>query len=467
MGLFVRDSGFYKRLITIAVPITLQGLINIGVNMVDTMMLGNLNQDALSASALANQFCMLFMILNFGLGGGASVLTGQFWGKGDKESIGKTLSIVYKITAALAALFFVAAQFFPESVMSLYTNEANLIKLGASYLKIVSWAFLLQGFSTITAIVLRTVGVVRLTLITSTIALVNNFVMNYAFIYGNFGAPRMDIAGAALATAISRLFEFIIIAVFILRIDKKIQFRLKSLLSMDKPIFVDYLKNGLPVLVSDLILALGFNVLAAIMGRIGGDFVAANAIANTVWQFTTVFLMGTSAASSVIIGNTVGARRYEDAQRYAKTFLALAVIIGLLAGVVVFLLRDAAVALFGTTLTEAARQINRQLMSAISLLAVFSSVQMMLTKGVLRAGGDTRFLMVADVLFLWLVSVPLGYTAGLVLHLVPILVLLCLKIDEIIKAVWCTFRLFSGKWIRNVTVLEGHGEEPAFDKTQG
>lgn len=460
MQLFVKDRGFYKKLLAIAVPITLQGLVNFGVNMVDTLVLGSLGETTLSAVALANQFCFLFMILNFGLGGGASVLTGQFWGKGDRESIGKTLSIVYKITAALALLFFVVAQFFPEQVMSLYTPDRAVISDAAKFLRVVSWSFLLQGVSTITMIVLRTVGVVRLPLVTGVITLANNLLMNWIFVFGNLGMPAMGIAGSALATTISRVFEFAVIMSFMFFIDKKIQLKLKTLWSTDRVILVDYLKNGLPVLISDFVLALGMNTMAAIMGWISTDFVAANAIASVVWQFTTVFLMGTAGASSVIIGNTVGEKRYEDAQRYGITFLVLGALVGLLAGTLVFLLKDLAVQIPIFKVGDHVKKIAVDLMSAISVLSVFTSVSMMLTKGVLRAGGDTRFLMLADVLFLWVVSIPLGILGGLVLHLPAFLVFLCLKIDEVIKAIWCARRLLGGRWIRNVTILPGHEETP-------
>lgn len=450
MKLFVKDRSFYTKLLAIAVPITLQGIVNFGVNMVDTLVMGSLGEVALSAVSLANQFCFLYMILNFGLGGGASVLTGQFWGSGDRESIGKTLSIVYKITALLAAIFFAAAQFFPQWVMGLYTTDAAVIEQGSRFLRIISWSFLLQGISTITAIVLRTVGVVKLTLVTSVITLLNNLIMNWIFVFGNLGSPKMGVSGSALATTISRVLEFTVIIVYMLFIDKKIMLKLKSLLKTDRAILSDYLKNGLPVLISDFILALGMNALAAIMGRIGTDFVSANAIMGVVWQLTTVFLMGTSGASSVIIGNTVGEKRYSDAQKYGITFLVMGAIIGLLAGAVVFLTKDLAVNFYNVT--DETKSIAHDLMCGISILAMFSSVQMMLTKGVLRAGGDTKFLMLADVLFLWTISIPLGYAAGLLFKLPPLLVLLCLKIDEVIKAIWCSKRLIGGRWIKNVTL---------------
>ncbi len=456
MQLFVKDKGFYSRLLAIAVPITMQGLINFGVNMADTVMLGRLGEVSLSAASLANQFCFLFMILNFGLAGGAGVLTGQFWGKGDRESITKTLSIVYRITAALATLFFLACQLFPTTIMGFYTKNPEVIELGGQYLRILSWAFLLQGISTVSAIVLRTVGIVRLTLVTALITLANNVFMNWMLIFGNLGAPAMGVAGAAVATAISRLLEFTIIVVFLLRIDKKIRFKLRSLWRVDRPILRDYFHNGLPVLISDAFLAVGMNISSAIIGHLGASFVAANAITGVVWQLMTVLLMGLAGASSVIVGNTVGERRYDDAQRYGVTFLAMSVMVGLIAATGLILLRNVAPTLYNVA--DDTRLLAAEIMVATGVVSAFSSVNMMLTKGVLRAGGDTRFLMLADVLFLWAVSLPVGYLVALVLHAPPLLVIFALRIDEVIKATWCVHRLLGRRWIKNVTI--GVGEAP-------
>jgi putative MATE family efflux protein len=307
-------------------------------------------------------------------------------------------------------------------------------------------------------IVLRTVGVVKLPLVTGIITLLNNILLNWLFVFGNLGMPQMGIAGSALATTISRVLEFVVITVFIFVIDKKIALKPKMLLVTDRAIMNDYLKHGLPVLCSDFALALGMNAVAAIVGHISTDFVTANAIASMIWQFTTVFLMGTSGASSVIIGNTVGAKRYEDAQKYGVTFLAIGVIVGVFSGLVLFLLRNIAVQIPIFQVKDQVRIIAADLMGAIAVLSIFASAQMMLTKGVLRAGGDTRFLMIADMLFLWVISIPLGLLVGLVFHAPPFVVLLCIRIDEVIKAFWCIWRLMGKRWIKNVTILPGQKE---------
>ena len=450
LTVFKRENDFYKRMLAIAIPITLQNLITIGINMADTMMLGSLGEVALSASALANQFSFIFLVIHFGLAGGAGVLTGQFWGKGDKESISKTLSMMFKISAVFSFTFFILGQFFPAQIMRIYTTDPSVIAEGVKYLRILSFAFLVQGFSTIAIGILRTVGIVKLALCSTSISFFANIFLNWMFIFGNLGAPRLGAAGAAVGTLISRIIEFLIVAIYLVFIDKRIQFKIKDLLKHDKDIFRDYSKHGTPVLISDFILVIGLNMLSVIMGRMGAEMVAANSINTVLQQFCTVFLMGVANASGVIIGNTVGAKEYDKAQDYGKTFLALALLIGCVSGLLIFSLKNVMIGFYDVAGNT--KDIAYQLMNTTSIIVIFSAVGSTLTKGVLRAGGDTKFLMKADVLFLWLLAIPLGFIAGVVLKLPAGVVFFCLKIDEVIKALWCTKRLLADKWIKNVTL---------------
>lgn len=451
IDVFKRESSFYKKMLAIAIPITLQNLINIGINMADTMMLGSLGETALSASALANQFAFVFLVLHFGLAGGAGVLTGQFWGKEDSESISKTMSIMFKLSAVLSVIFFVLGQFFPEQVMRIYSIDPAVIAEGAKYLRILSFAFLVQGISLIAIGIFRTVGVVKLALISTSVSFLLNIFLNWMFIFGNLGAPRLGTAGASVGTLFSRIVEFLIVVVYLLFMDKKIRFKLKSLLHFDMKIFKDYLRHGTPVLISDFILIIGLNMLAVIMGRMGSDMVSANSITSTIQQLATVFMMGVANASGVIIGNTVGAGEYKKAQEYGKTFTAITIVIGICAAIVIFMSKDLVLSIY--KVSDSTKMITRELMNTSAILVTFQAVSSTLTKGVLRAGGDTKFLMVADAIFLWVVSIPLGAAAGLWLNLSPGIVFFCLKIDEVIKSLWCTKRLIANRWIRNVTEI--------------
>lgn len=442
------DREFYQRLIQLALPICAQSVVMIGINLVDTGMLGQLGETALSASSLATQFCFVFLVLCFGIVGGAGVLTGQFWGNNDRVSINKTLTVAFRITTIVSLLFFILSQFFPAEIIGLYTTDQEVVEQGAVFLRIISFSFLFQGWSTVITLVLRTVGVVYLTLLTAIITFINNLILNWVLVFGNLGAPAMGVAGSALATTIARTLEVIVVVGYLLILDKKIQFKVKYLLLRDRIIFREYLKVGLPVIVSDFVLVIGTNMLAMIMGHMGKEMVAANSITNILVQLTTVLLMAVGSASTVIIGNTVGAGEYEKAQRYGRLLWIISIVIGLLGGVLIYFLKYLAIDMF--PVSETTRQIALQLMDATAILVVFFATSMTLTKGILRAGGDTVFLMLADVLFIWLVSIPLGYLAGLQWGLAPGIVMICLKLDEVIKTIWCSHRLFSKRWIKNV-----------------
>ncbi len=446
----MKDKEFYKNILKISIPIAMQSLINVGVSMTDTMMLGRFGEITLSGAALANQFCFMFLIINFGLGGGVGVLSGQFWGNKDIISINKVLSLLVKLSFSFGVLFLFIGQFLPYQVMSIYTNEIEVINEGASYLKIVSLAFIFQGISTTTSILFRTLKTVKPALFASIISFFINIFLNWVFIFGNLGMPSLGIKGAAIATLSSRIFEFIFVLIYVLKIDNKIKFRIKYLFEFDKEIFSKYLKVGSPVLISDIILGLGINMVSVIMGQMGSDMVSANSISSVVLQFTNVFLMGVSNASGVITGNTVGEKNYDLAFIRGKIFLFMSIILGCFSSVVIYFMKYIIVDFYNVT--DHTKSIAYSLMNATSFLVIFMSVSHVLTKGVLRAGGDTKFLMIADVLFLWIIAIPLGYLAGVVYNLSYGLVLICLKIDEIIKSTWCVFRLFSKKWIKNISL---------------
>lgn len=448
MGLFVKDSEFYKKILAIGGPVALQQVITVGVNMMDTVMLGQLNETALSASAAATQVHSLFQFMSMGMGMGASVLIARYWGAGEMPSLRKALTLMYRCCLLISLAFTVVVGLFPAQVLALLTPYPEVISEGVRYLYWALPCFLLFGMSTTTTIVLRNLKQVHIPLIVSIGAFVLNIFFNWVFIFGKLGAPAMGVAGAAVGTLISRCFEFLSICGYFFFFEKTAHFRVKDIAAPCGDLTAEYLRISLPVMVSDTLLGLGNSVTMAVVGHISDLFMSAYTITHVTQQLTSVFTSSLGQSAVIITGNTLGEGRQEQAQRQGVTFTSLGFVLGTMCGAIIVLISPWVVGSYN--ILPETYDTAMELMRAVGVVTVFMAPSAILTKGVLRGGGDTRFLMAADVVFLWIVSVPLGYLAGLVWEWPPFGVLICLRLDHVIKATWCMFRLRSGKWIKKI-----------------
>lgn len=449
--MFIKDRSFYKKVLTIAIPITLQSLITFAINMMDTVMVGSIGEIPLSAASLAGQIFFIITILCFGVGGGGAVLTSQFWGKDDRESISKTLSIIIKLTIIVGVLFLFLSLLIPDKLLMFYTNDQNVIQAGIPYLKLVSVMYPLFCITTAISVIFRTVSQIKISVIANSVAFILNVFFNWVFIFGKFGAPALGLTGAAIGTIISRAVECAIMVVYLFLFDKKIKFTIRDLLSFDKVIFKKYLGTGINVLISDAILVAGLTSLTMILGRLGAEMIAANSICSIVIQLSTITISAIGNAGLVIIGNTVGEGKSELARTQSKTFLLIAIITGVVSAAVITFAKPIAIDFYNVS--QATKNIAYQLMDGAAIIIIFQVPSIVLTKGILRGGGDTKFLLFADVIFLWILSIPLGMLAAFVFKVSPALIYICLKSDEIIKSIWCTIRMLGNKWIRDITTL--------------
>lgn len=452
--LIIKDSGFYKKVFKLATPIALQSLITIGVNMLDTIMLGKLGESELSATSLANSFISIYHILCMGIGMGASVLISRYWGMREVDpenaeiSLKKTICVMLRITAGLALLFALTTLFFPEFIMKMYSEEDSIISIGTVYLKYSVITYFFLGLSLTTTIALRSVGQVRLPLYISIGAFFINLFFNYVLIFGKLGFPQLGIIGAAIATLISRIFEAGVILSYLFFADKKIAFRFKHLFIKTRDIIGEYIRICIPVLISDGILAFGNNAVAMVIGRLGQTFVAANAITSVTQQLTSIVIQGVCQSGAIVTGQTLGEGDKEKTMKQGYAFLGLGILLGLIAAICIMIISPFVIKSYNVT--EETSHTAQQLMTAISLILIFQATNSIMTKGVLRGGGDTRMLMLADNIFLWILSIPLGILAGFVFHWSAFGIYICLKFDQISKAVWCVLRLHSGKWIKKI-----------------
>ncbi|MDD2955339.1 MAG: MATE family efflux transporter [Oscillospiraceae bacterium] len=450
MSVFSTDRSFYKKLFAIALPVAGQNLINMGVSMMDTLMLGTLGEVALSASSIANQLFFMLMTVSFGLSGGANVMIAQYWGKGDTAQIRRITAVLLRAVTASALLFSAIAFFCPQVVMKLFTNDPAVIEAGVKYLHIIGIYFIFFAFSNTVNFVLRSVGTVRIAFITSCTTLVSNIFFNWVFIFGKLGCPALGIEGAAIATTISRVIEFAIMFFYVFFKEDKIRLRLADLWARGKGIYRQFVSNAVPVLCNEMIWTVGSAVITSIVSHMGTEYTAAMSIANVATQLCSVMIWGVSSGAAAIIGNTIGEGRLEEVRREARSIMLLSATLGLISCGMILFLRSWVVDLYNVD--SATRLYAMQIMAVHSVVVFFEALDFNTMTGTLRGGGDTKFVLIVDVIFMWTVAIPLGFLTGNYFHLSIPIVYACLKCDEVLKCMIAIPHALGKKWIKDVTV---------------
>ncbi len=434
----------------LAFPIMIQNLISTLVNSADTIMLGYVSQTAMAASSLANQYTFVLFCFHYGLGIGTSVLCAQYFGKGDKQTVERIIGLAARVAILISLLFFVFSFFAPEAIMKIFTDSPQTIKEGAAYLKVLSFSFVFMGFSQVFVSALRSVGKIVFPSALYVVSLLVNVMMNAAFIFGLFGLPRLGVVGVALGTVSARAVEVILCFVYSAA-GKDIKFRLKNLFRRSGVLFKDFLKISAPSVVNDLMWGMAATTCTAILGHIGDDMVAANAVAVMVVNMGAIVCRGFSNATTIIVSQTLGENRMEDTKVYAKRILWLTVIVSLLGCCVILAIRPFMVQFYRDKLTETAIYYLGIIMIMTTWRLVGEGINTCLICGCFRGGGDAKFGMVVDTVFMWGVSVPLMAIAAYVLKLPPVWVYFVMTLDEFEKMPVVFAHYFKFKWMKNIT----------------
>lgn len=434
----------------LAFPIMIQNLISTLVNSADTIMLGYVSQTAMAASSLANQYTFVLFCFYYGLGIGTSVLCAQYFGKGDKQTVERIIGLAARVAILISLLFFAFSFFAPEAIMKIFSDSPQTIKEGAAYLKVLSFSFVFMGFSQVFVSALRSVGKIVFPSALYVISLLVNVMMNAAFIFGLFGLPRLGVVGVALGTVSARAVEVILCFVYSAA-GKDIKFRLKNLFRRSGVLFKDFLKISAPSVVNDLMWGVAATTCTAILGHIGDDMVAANAVAVMVVNMGAIVCRGFSNATTIIVSQTLGENRMEDTKVYAKRILWLTVIVSLLGCCVILAIRPFMVQFYRDKLTETAIYYLGIIMIMTTWRLVGEGINTCLICGCFRGGGDAKFGMVVDTVFMWGVSVPLMAIAAYVLKLPPVWVYFVMTLDEFEKMPVVFAHYFKFKWMKNIT----------------
>lgn len=442
------EKRFYPQIIKLVVPIVIQNLLSAAVNSADVVMLNYVGQSSISAVSLAANYAGILFMVYYGLGTGASMLSAQYWGKKDLQAINAIEGIALRFSILISLCFSAFALFAPELMMKLFTNDAELIAIGAGYLRIMAVTYLCWGIIEVYLSVLRSIGRVTVSMVLNILAFTLNIFLNAVFIFGLFGAPKLGAVGVAIATAASRVIELmgcIVISLF----SKDIKLKFSYMFIRSKPLFKDFLKISLPALGNDVSWGVAFSMYSVILGHLGTDAVAANSLVTVVRNFGTVLCFGTASAGGILLGNVMGEGDMERAKVYASKIIKLTIITGAIGGILVLIATP--FVLHFADLTNTAMHYLKYMLLINSYYIMGSAVNTTLIAGVFRAGGDTRFGLICDTVDMWCYAVPLGFLAAFVLKLPVLVVYFLLCTDEFVKWPWVIKHYRSRKWLKNIT----------------
>lgn len=442
------SPSFNRTMVRLAVPFILQNLITTAVSSADVIMLGFVSQDALAAGSLANQIMFILNLVYSGLSSGVIMLAAQYWGKQDTLTIERIMGIGMRISILISTTFFILAFFSPSLLMKIFTNEETLIATGTPYLQVVSFSYLFMSISQVYLCTMRAIERVTFATFANGSALTLNIILNAVFIFGLFGVPKMGILGVALATSIARGIELTLCLLDNVG-SRIIHFRIRTLWESNKVLFSDFLKYSLPAFGNEVVWGVAFSMYSVIMGHLGSDIVAANAVVVVARNLGTVACFGIANAGTILLGKTIGEGHMDTVKADASRFCRITFISGIFGGILIFLLRPLFLNMADLTQTA---QGYLNIMLFINMYSVVGqAMNTAVICGVFRSGGDSKWGFICDTIDMWAYAVPLGFISAFVLKLPPMWVYFLICTDEFVKLPFVYKHYKSYKWLKNIT----------------
>lgn len=446
---FYKDPEYFGNVRKIALPIIVQQLMFSGLNMLGIIFVGQKGDASVAAVGLAGQIAFLLNLVHFGIISGAAMFTAQFWGKRDIPNLRRVLGLCLMLAISASLIFFMLAQFFPSQILRIYSKDAAVIELGTGYIRTFSWTFLFFAITFSYALVMRSTGNVKLPTTVSVGALLISTFLSYSLIFGRFGLPELGIRGAAVAAVIARFLECITLLTITYVTRSPVAASFRELTGFDRVFFGRVIKPMLPVILNELFWSLGITTYNIIYGRMGTQAYAAINIVSTIEQLAFVVFIGISNATSVLVGNRIGAGKEDEAYLYAGRSLGLGVLGGIVLGLVLQLVKTPVLSLYNVS-PEVIQNASK-ILNVVSFFLWIRVNNMTTVVGILRAGGDTRFSLFLDGIIIWLIGVPMAYLGAFVFHFPVYLVYLCAMSEEAAKWVLGIRRYLSRKWINDLT----------------
>jgi putative MATE family efflux protein len=450
---FLKDRSFLRELLVIAIPISFQQLINASLNMIDVIMIGQLGEASIAAMGLSNQVFFVLILILFGLTSGMAIFTAQYWGKREIEPIRKVLGMSLIAAIFFSFIFTLVAVLIPEAVLGLYTKDAEVIKLGSSYLRIVGFSYIPVAIATAYIAVLRSIQLIRMTVVATVAALVFKTILGYGLIFGIGGLPALGVRGAAIGTAAGWTLELVLLLIFIYTQKTPLAANPLTFFSFDMSFFIRVIKTALPAVVNELFWSLGITTYNAIYAHIGTDSIAAINVNATIEELAFVIFIGLGNACAVLVGNRIGAGKKDEAYEIVRRVVIMGVAFAMGVGLMVVLLRNAVVGLYD--LSPSGENNVRWLLLVMACGLWIRMFNFSVFIGALRAGGDTRFALLMEICSIWLIGVPAAYVGAFVFHFPVYFVYLMVMLEEVAKAFVSGWRFRSRKWIHDLVNTPG------------
>lgn len=441
-------KNFYKKFFLLMIPMALKELISSLVNLIDTIMVGQLGETAIAAVGIGNQVYFLFTVFLFGISCGAGVFASQFWGTRDIKGMRRILGLNLILSAALSLFFVLGAQLFPRQIFQAFKANPAVMAEGISYLRIVSVGYLATGITIAFDMSVCCSENAGLPFLDRAIGLVVNIFFNWVLIFGKLGAPALGVQGAAIATVIARVTEMVFMIAVIYGKKMLQAARFRELFDIPKALIGKFWKTATPVILNEMAWALGITTYSWIFARISADAMVVITIVQNIERLMLVFFHGGGNAAGVFIGKAVGAGQKEEAFLYAKRLTVLTLVFSAVLCGIFVMVRP--LMLLPYEVSEEIYKLAMDMLLITAILMIVKSTTFLLIVGVFRNGGDTRSGALIDIGSLWGIGVPAVALSGLVFGLPLIACYAIMSIEEIVKLFFSLLRFRGGKWIRNV-----------------
>lgn len=449
-GRFMKDRRFYLQLLGLAWPIALQNIVAFSVSLTDSLMIKELGSVAVSAVYVSNQLTTFLQMITAGISAALIILASQYQGRGDRESVREIVSLSLRGSVAIAAVMTVLVKLWPRQLLAIFTNEPEVIEAALPYLSVLSWIYVFFVASNVMIASMRVVMRVRIGLLCSVIAFAVNLPLNWLLIFGNLGFPRLGLRGAAIATLMAWIIEAAVLVVIVFVRDEKLGLRPRHLRGIDRALLRDFFRYGLPVVIGDMTWGINMMVQGMIIGRLGTAAIAAVSVTGTLVSVMTVMVYGIRDGTAIMIGQAVGRGNMDEIKRFTRSFQLVFLAIGTVTASLIWFGRPLLLG-FYSALDEPTLVLADRFLQVLALTTFGTSYQVNCLTGIVRAGGKTHFVLVNDLLWVWLWVLPSAALAAFVFEASPVLVFFLLKSDQLLKCIVAVITTNRYRWVKQLT----------------